>query len=234
MKKYYYDLHIHSALSPCGDNDATPASIVGFGKLNGLDIMALTDHNTTKNCPAFFKAAEFYGITAIAGMELTTAEEIHLVCLFPSLEKATQFDDFLEDKRMAVPNRPDIFGEQIILDAEDNMIGKVPNLLTLATALSLDEAYLAVKSFDGVCYPAHIDRNSYGIISVLGAFPPAPKFTVAELHDMSLIDTVDCPLPKEKIITSSDAHRLYDISEAKWYLELEGEDIVAALFEFLR
>jgi len=68
----------------------------------------------------------------------------------------------------------------------------------------------------------------------LGAFPPAPKFTVAELHDMSLIDTVDCPLPKEKIITGSDAHRLEDISEAKWYLELEGEDIVAALFEFLR
>lgn len=234
MKKYYYDLHLHSALSPCGDNSATPAAIVGFGKLNGLDIMALTDHNTTKNCPAFFEAAEFYGITAIAGMELTTAEEIHLVCLFESLEAATEFDAFLDDKRMTVPNRPDIFGEQIVFDAEDNEIEQLPNLLTLATSLSLDEAYEAVKGFGGICYPAHIDRNSYGIISVLGAFPPNPKFSCAELHDAAKIDTVNCPLPKEKIIISSDAHRLSDIKEAKDYFELEGDNPVKALFEFLR
>ena len=81
MKRYYYDLHIHSCLSPCGDDDSTPDSIAGMGELNGLDIMALTDHNTCKNCPAFFEAALRHGILPIAGMELTTAEDIHAVCL---------------------------------------------------------------------------------------------------------------------------------------------------------
>ena len=87
MKKYYYDLHIHSCLSPCGDDDSTPNSIAGMGELNGLQIMALTDHNTCKNCPAFFKACKNHGILPVAGMELTTAEDIHAVCLFPNLEK---------------------------------------------------------------------------------------------------------------------------------------------------
>ena len=83
--RYYYDLHIHSCLSPCGDNDMTPDSIAGMGELNGLDIMALTDHNTLKNCPAFFKAAYRHGIIPVAGTELTTAEDIHAVCLFATL-----------------------------------------------------------------------------------------------------------------------------------------------------
>ena len=69
MKKYYYDLHIHSCLSPCGDDDSTPNSIAGMGELNGLNIMALTDHNTVKNCPHFFEAAKNHGIIAIAGMD---------------------------------------------------------------------------------------------------------------------------------------------------------------------
>ena len=78
MNKYYYDLHIHSCLSPCGDNDSTPANIAGMGVINGLNIMALTDHNTTKNCPAFYEAAKAHGIIPVAGMELTTAEDIQI------------------------------------------------------------------------------------------------------------------------------------------------------------
>ena len=106
MKKYYYDLHIHSCLSPCGDDDSTPDSIAGMGELNGLDIMALTDHNTCKNCPAFFESALRHGILPIAGMELTTAEDIHLVCLFGTLEKALEFDNELQSRRILIENRP--------------------------------------------------------------------------------------------------------------------------------
>ena len=84
MKKYYYDLHIHSCLSPCGDDDMTPNNIAGMGVVAKLDIMALTDHNSCLNCPAFFKTAQANGIVPVAGMELTTAEDIHLVCLFDS------------------------------------------------------------------------------------------------------------------------------------------------------
>ena len=93
--RYYYDLHIHSCLSPCGDNDMTPDSIAGMGELNGLDIMALTDHNTLKNCPAFFKAAYRHGIIPVAGTELTTAEDIHAVCLFATLSGAMEFEGVL-------------------------------------------------------------------------------------------------------------------------------------------
>ena len=70
MRKYFYDLHLHSCLSPCGDDDSTPNNIAGMAALSGLSIVALTDHNTAKNCPAFFEAAERNGITAVAGMEL--------------------------------------------------------------------------------------------------------------------------------------------------------------------
>ena len=98
--RYYYDLHIHSCLSPCGGDDSTPDSIAGMGELNGLDVMALTDHNTAKNCPAFFKAAERHGIIPVAGMELTTAEDIHAVCLFGSLEGAMEFDRLIESRRV--------------------------------------------------------------------------------------------------------------------------------------
>ena len=97
--RYYYDLHIHSCLSPCGDNDMTPDSIAGMGELNGLDIMALTDHNTLKNCPAFFKAAYRHGIIPVAGTELTTAEDIHAVCLFATLSGAMEFENLLESKQ---------------------------------------------------------------------------------------------------------------------------------------
>ena len=91
MKRYYYDFHIHSCLSPCGDDDNTPNNIAGMAMLMGLNIVALTDHNTCKNCPAFFTAAAKYGITPIAGMELTTSEDIHVVCLFENLKDAMAF-----------------------------------------------------------------------------------------------------------------------------------------------
>ena len=104
MNKYYYDLHIHSCLSPCGDDDMTPNNIAGMGVLNGLNIMALTDHNTSKNCPAFFKAAKKNGIIPIAGMELTTAEDIHVVCLFKDLDTALNFDGMVDSRRIKYHN----------------------------------------------------------------------------------------------------------------------------------
>ena len=96
MTEYFYDLHIHSALSPCADNDMTPNNIAGMAAIKGLSLLALTDHNSAKNCPAFFEACKQQGIVAIAGMELTTAEDIHLVCLFEQLDGALQLADDLD------------------------------------------------------------------------------------------------------------------------------------------
>ena len=85
--KYYYDLHLHSCLSPCGDMDMTPNNITGMAKLLGLDIIALTDHNTCRNCEATIAAGKENGVVVVPGMELTTSEDIHAVCLFPNLER---------------------------------------------------------------------------------------------------------------------------------------------------
>lgn len=222
MKRYFYDLHIHSALSPCGDDESTPASIAGMAKLNGLDIVALTDHNTCKNCPAFFEAAKKIGVFAVAGMEVTTAEEIHAVCLFPTLDKALEFENELNLHRLLFPNRKDIFGNQYIMDCEDNIIGEEEYLLSAATDISLADLPKMVENYGGICYPAHIDRASNSVIAVLGCFPTDEGFTCAEVHDGNRVEEF-LPLTKlnlEKLIISSDAHYLWDIKEAKEYLEL--------------
>ena len=150
MNKYYYDLHIHSCLSPCGSDDNTPNNIAGMATLCGLNIVALTDHNTCKNCPAFFEAAKRYGIIPVAGMELTTAEDIHVICLFENLEDAMAFDGEIDKRRIKIENRTDIFGNQFILDGEDNIIGEDKYLLSNATTVSLEEVPELVKSFGGI------------------------------------------------------------------------------------
>ena len=221
--KMFYDLHIHSTLSPCGDDEMTVNNIAGMAFLNGLDIIALTDHNTAKNCPAFIKACLRTGIFGVPGMELTTAEEIHIVCLFSSLDDVMAFDEEVYSSIPNIKNRPDVFGNQYILDSEDNVIGKEEKLLLTATSLMLDEAVELVKKYNGVCYPAHIDRESNGIVSILGSFPESPFFGCYELNDGNNREVYEnrFELLKHKPrIISSDAHYLWDINEKLNSIEL--------------
>jgi len=242
MSRFYYDLHIHSCLSPCGDDESTPDSIAGMGELNGLDIMALCDHNSCKNCPAFFKAAERHKIVAVAGMELTCAEDVHVICLFENLNDAMEFDKALEQRKIPYKNRADIFGHQLICDENDEVAGEEENLLINATTVSIDELPELVEGFNGVCYPAHIDRESNGIISVLGSFPENSEFKFAELHNGELTEHYSklISFKPEQFIKSSDAHYLWDISEQKNYIELDieksadADQIRKRLFAFLR
>lgn len=226
MSRYFCDLHIHSCLSPCGDDEMTPANIAGMAVINGLNIVALTDHNSSKNCPAFFKQAKALGIIPVAGMELTTAEDIHVVCLFRELEDALKFDEFVDGKRIKIKNKPDIFGHQHIRDENDDICGEVEDLLINAAMLSLEEAFAEVLRRGGVCYPAHIDRQSNGIISTLGTFPEDPAFTAYELNDADSDEEYREKFPIIKGLAravSSDAHYLWDISEAKFSVELDDE-----------
>ncbi len=225
MTAFYYDLHIHSCLSPCGDNDNTPHSLAGMGVLAGLHIMALTDHNTCRNCPAFFEAAQELGLIPVAGMELTTAEDIHMVCLFPSLETAMAFDEAVSQRRIPFPNRPDIFGDQLVMDAADNVVDTEPNLLSNATTLSVDEGVALAEAHGGICYPAHIDRQANGMVAVLGALPPEPHFPCVELHDGDKEEELrrTQPLEHSLVLVGSDAHYLWDIRDAAHTLELDAD-----------
>ncbi len=241
MSRYYYDFHIHSCLSPCADNDNTPNNIAGMATLCGLNIVALTDHNTCKNCPAFFEAAKKNGIIPIAGMELTTNEDIHVVCLFETLESAMEFDKEIDSRRVKIKNRTDIFGDQLILDSMDEIIGTDEYLLSNATMLSVYDVSAIVKKYDGICYPAHIDRQANGIIAVLGTVPEDLHFNCVELHDGSkteeYIEKYD--LQDKKIIISSDAHYLTDMRDKEAYFDIEDEPysselVRRKLFEVLR
>jgi len=243
MSRYYYDFHVHSCLSPCGDADNTPNNIAGMAYLNGVGIMALTDHNTCRNCPAFFVAAKRYGIVPIAGRELTTSEDIHAVCLFETLEDALAFNDEVDTRRIRIKNREEIFGEQLILDGEDNVIGHEEDLLINATTISLDEAPGIVEKYGGICYPAHIDRPSNGAIEILGDFPHYAGFRLAELHDRENKDAYikKYGLENIRLLFSSDAHYLYQLrdGEENDWIEIDDEPYSSALvrkrlFEDLR
>ncbi len=241
MNRYYYDLHVHSCLSPCGDDDNTPNNIAGMAFISGINILALTDHNTCKNCPSFFEAAGRYGIIPVAGMELTTSEDIHVVCLFEHLSDAMRFDEAINEKRILIKNRKDIFGEQLILDEEDNVIGEEEYLLTNATSISIEDVPELVSSFGGICYPAHIDRESNGIIAVLGTLPETPRFRCVELHDKDRFAEYESKynLKDKTIIFSSDAHYLDGISDGTNYFDLEADknepcEVRKKLFELLR
>lgn len=241
MRDFYYDLHIHSCLSPCADNDNTPNNIAGMASLCGLDIVALTDHNSAENCPAFFEAAKRYGIIPIAGMELTTSEDIHLVCLFESLENAMNFSAAVDKQRIKIKNKPEIFGDQLILDKDDNLICSEENLLPNATMLDLVGGARLAKEFKGICYPAHIDRQANGIISVLGAMPKDPDFLFAEFNLGENINsyTEKYGLYNKKIIVNSDAHYLTDFKDAQNKLSLniknnDRETVTKELFRMFR
>lgn len=228
MLNLSYDLHIHSCLSPCGSDDMTPYNIVGMAAIKGLDVIAVTDHNSCKNCPAVLKAAKEYGILALPGMELTTSEEVHAVCLFADLSQAMEFDSYVYERLLPVRNREDIFGRQLIYDGEDQVSGSVENLLINSTMISIDHLWNLVRSYGGVMFPAHIDKSSNSLISNLGFVPPDSNFSTAELKDIKKLHELKKMNPyleRCTIISNSDAHYLEDIKEP--YLTILVEEMTA-------
>lgn len=221
--RYKYDFHLHSCLSPCGDSDMTPYNLVNMAKILGLDIIALTDHNSAGNCRAAIKAGEAAGIPVIPGMELCTAEEIHLVCLFPDIDAAEAFSREVASRLPHIKNKPEVFGEQLYMDESDTVLGGEDILLITASGISIDEAPALVGKFGGFCYPAHIDRPSYSIIASLGDFPPEPGFTCAEVTPRGDVDALIKSHPalgNVRIMRSSDAHYLEHMREASDTLAL--------------
>lgn len=228
MIPLFYDLHIHSCLSPCGDDAMTPADLVGMAAVKGLDVIALTDHNTCRNCPAAMYHGANYGVTVIPGMELTTVEEVHVICLFPTLEDALAFDALVYERLMPVPNREDIFGKQQIMDKEDKVTGTVENLLINATSISFDDAFSLAESYHGIAYPAHVDKASTSLISNLGFIPPGSTFSCAEFHNFSNLHRIrkDHPyLEKCNVICCSDAHYLEDIHEPDYQIYARSKNV---------
>lgn len=232
---FRYDFHNHSCLSPCGDNDMTPCNIVGMAKILNLDIIALTDHNSCLNCPAAVKLGENSGVTVIPGMELCTAEEIHVVCLLPNTQKALDFSAYVRERIPPVKNREEIFGEQLILSEDDEIIGKEDLLLTTASSIGIYEVPSLIKSFGGAAFPAHINRSSYSVISSLSEITADMGFSCAELtRDANLKEYTERfpDLSGMKIFYNSDAHYLENMNLDPKHIELE-EPTAEAVIEYI-
>lgn len=228
-----YDFHIHSCLSPCGNDDMTPANIVGMAMIAGLDAIAVTDHNSCRNCRAAFAAGQQYGITVIPGMELCTREEVHVVCLFRSLEQAERFSDYVRNHMLQIPNTPKLFGNQFIYNEEDQQVGIEEFLLISASNIAFDEVYELVKEYEGVMIPAHLDKQSNSLINQLGFVPEGSRFTCFELRDLKNLHEFRRNYPYLQgcqVISDSDAHQLCDINEPKNHLFVR-ENCIEAILE---
>lgn len=231
--KLYYDLHIHSALSPCGDNDMTPNNIVNMARLKGLSVIALSDHNTAGNARAVMNVAK-EDLLVVPAIEVTTSEEVHALCYFPDIDAAEDMSGFLYEHLPDIDNRPDIFGHQYYMDENDEITGEERKLLVSATDIDIYRLAEEATRRGGVMVPAHIDRSSYSVLANLGFLPPDLPVRTLEITAANA-DTMKNDYAAYRIITDSDAHYLEDIAEPERELDILNktrEEIIKYLCNF--
>ena len=225
----YYDLHIHSCLSPCADNDMTPANICAMARLKGLHMIAVTDHQSAGNLRAMDACARREGLTLVPGMEVCTREEAHVLAYFDHLEAAERMSAWCAGHMPEIRNRPALFGDQLYVDEHDRVTGWEDTLLLAALDAGLSEVCDTIRALGGVPVPAHINRGANGILGALGMIPKEEGFTALEISD-SL--PLNCDVSGVVLLRSSDAHRLGDIAEATQALDIENS--ASAVLHWLR
>ena len=231
METLFADLHMHSCLSPCGSDDMTPANICGMAMLKGLQMIALTDHNTARNLPTMQICADAYGLLLIPGMEITIREEVHLLGYFPTVDRAVEFSEFLRPHMPPKKNKPSFFGNQYVMDEDDNVIAEEDELLIGASDLPLAELVKLIREADGVPVPAHINRGSNDLLINLGFVPDDLDLTAVEVWKH--LPCAHTPQEGRVVLHSSDAHYLGDIMEAEETITLP-ERSVAAFLDYLK
>ena len=216
MKILRADLHIHTVLSPCGDLDMSPVNIVSAAEQKGLDIIGITDHNTTRHCDIISAIAEEKGIFVMQGVEITTKEEVHCLAFFENNDSLNIFQDYLEANLPYILNDPDKFGYQVQVDKNDRIIYEEKKLLINALTKSINEVEAFVHSLNGLFIPAHIDRMRNSIYSQLGFLPPDIKADALEISrnsSPSHFASIHPEINKFPLIRSSDAHFIADIGK---------------------
>ncbi|MBR5098473.1 MAG: PHP domain-containing protein [Spirochaetales bacterium] len=231
MIELFSDLHIHSCLSPCANDDMTPANICGMAVVKGLQMIAVTDHNSARNLPAVKACCDAYGLLHIPGMEITTREEVHLLGYFETVEQALDFSEFLRPHMPPKKNKPQFFGNQFVMDEDDNIIAEEDELLIGASDLRLSELVKIIRERGGVPVPAHINRGSNGLLINLGFMPEELEFTAVEVW--RALPCPHTPQAGKVILHSSDAHQLGDILEPEITTTLP-EKSAAAFLDMLR
>jgi hypothetical protein len=224
------DLHIHSCLSPCGEEEMTPNNIANMAALKGLDVIALCDHNSTRNLPAVASVCDRLGILFVPGIEVQSREDVHLLCYFPTLDEALSFGSLMEASLPKTKNRPFIFGAQTVRDQNDGITGEVDVMLVQSVHHDIKRVYEICVAHGGLCVPAHINRRMNGLLYTLGFIPDDPPFTAVEIRRN--IPMPDIDLGGRHVLYSSDAHQLCDIAEATNFIELEDRSVRSFLNRF--
>lgn len=218
MNKYNWykaDLHIHSVLSPCGDLEMSPSTIIHNLIAKKVNMFAITDHNSMANFDAYHYHAKKNGLICFPGIEIQTSEEVHLVALFDDIKDAKQFERQLYLSLLPLENDPDYFGDQVIIDNEENLVGFENRALINSSMWSLDECVEKVRFFNGFCFPAHEDASSFSITAQLGFIPEVLDFSAIGITAKCNKENLFTKYPyflKYALIRNSDAHYPQDIA----------------------
>ncbi len=214
MRFFTADLHLHTVLSACAELEMFPDMILERAQELGLDLLAVTDHNSAENAAAMIQAAAGSGITVLPGMEVQTREEAHILCLFDTLEQALTWQGIVYGHLPRLKNKEEVFGMQVVLDAQGQPVDKNERLLLASTDLATEEVVHRVRQLDGLCIPAHVDRPAYSIIANLGFIPPGLEIAGVEISHLVGVEEARRRFPqlaRLALVGNSDAHRLKDM-----------------------
>lgn len=225
---FRFDLHIHSCLSPCGSLEASPKTVVARAKQVGLHGVMLADHNSARNAPALAEVCRREDFACLFGMEICTSEEVHVLAVFDSLAQAAQMTDVCYAALPTRPNVPEVFGEQVVVDADDNVEEFEARMLSAPTSLSIKEVGEKVHALGGLFIAAHFDRAVFSVTSQLGSLAGDEGFDALELSKYAQREAWLERSTGLPILRGSDAHYLDDIGTAWSEAELP-EFSVAAL-----
>lgn len=213
LTQYRVDLHLHTCLSPCAEEEMGPLAIVKRAKKKGLDVIGICDHNSTKNVAAVCKAGRQEGLVVIGGIEVCSKEEVHILCLFDGKESLHEMQ-LLIDQNLHSQNNPRFFGRQCLCDEYDAVLGCETKLLIGATELSVEEIVANTHRLDGMAIASHVDRGSFSIFSQLGFVPDGLQIDAMEISSRHSIAEVKQHFPQTRdypLVCFSDAHRLEEI-----------------------
>ena len=200
-----------------------PQGIVKEAVNKGIDLIAICDHNSSENVGAVIKASEGKRVTVLPGIEVTSREEVHICALFEYVDDAFKLQSLIYDN-LEGENDEDVFGMQLVVNDEDEVLGFNKRLLIGATSLSVEEVVDAIHSFQGLAIAAHIDREGFGIIGQLGFIPPELGLDALEISPRMKMEEARMRFSEYKefpFLCSSDAHYLSDIGKGTTTFLLE-------------
>lgn len=235
--KALVDLHNHSCLSPCASLEESPSLVARLARERGLDLVALTDHNSALNCPAFAEACRREGLAALFGVEACSLEEVHVLCLFGTAEAAVAFGEELRVLLPPLPYDPEKLGDEVVVDADEGVVDLLDYFLGAALSAGFDDLCALAASRGAIVMPAHVDRPMFSVSSQLGFLPPGPYDAVESMRE---------PEPALRrglaAVSGSDAHYPEHVARRPTLVELPdgaldgavGEDLLETLRGALR